>query len=196
MSNRAPFHQEWQNRRIPKIEADGITTMPIPLTQGLSAIVDAEDFAALNAFKWYAQTAHGISCGARNLTLPDGGQTNEKMQRTVMDRKLGRPLSDDEKVVHVNGDRLDNRRENLELKVAPRKKQEGKTMSESEFEEKLKRWKNRGSKLPLRRDALACGYGRLIGERNDEKFASALERVKSQSAARMAQIYSLPDPNS
>jgi hypothetical protein len=48
----------------------------------------------------------------RHLT---GGRTNELQHRLVMAQILGRPMYIDESVHHRNGDRLDNRPENLEL---------------------------------------------------------------------------------
>lgn len=77
----------------------------ITLTRGFVAMVDDEDYTALSAHKWFAKSDHNHTVyAARNCH----GRTF-RMHRIILNAPSG-VLVD-----HINGNGLDNRRENLRL---------------------------------------------------------------------------------
>lgn len=80
----------------------------IPLSRGLFAIVDGDDFEYLNQWKWYC-SATGYAIRKEWLGNINGKRTSKviRMHRFVSLPQDG--LSAD----HINGNKLDNRRGNL-----------------------------------------------------------------------------------
>jgi len=57
----------------------------------------------------------GTVYAARQERQPDGTVKTILMHEAIMEHILGRPLREDERVEHVNGDTLDNRRDNPKM---------------------------------------------------------------------------------
>lgn len=74
----------------------------IKLTQDKEVIVDAEDYEKFNVFKWY----YSVGYANRDTRTKDGGRVIS-MHRELMN------AGDNEMVDHINGNTLDNRKENL-----------------------------------------------------------------------------------
>lgn len=85
----------------------------ITLTQGLFAIVDNEDYDAINATKWHAvkmgSKRRPLFYAVRNFTIAPYKGTLLLMHRVIMCAPKGMVVD------HINHDTLDNRRENLRL---------------------------------------------------------------------------------
>ena len=85
-------------------------TLEIPLTRGLTATIDAQDFEKISKFKWCAKKS-----GSRYYAVAyvrGGGRSNNKqvaMHRLILD--YYGPLDVD----HINGNQLDNRKCNLRI---------------------------------------------------------------------------------
>ena len=78
----------------------------IPLTKGLYALVDDEDFDELNRYSW---CCHGDGYAARGYHL-NGKLCIVKLHQAI----FGKP-SDGFEIDHINGNKLDNRRCNLRV---------------------------------------------------------------------------------
>ena len=85
----------------------------IPLTQEQFALVDDEDYEELSQFKWFAQWSPNTRSdyAQRNIRLPDGKWTTEKMHRRILGLKCG----DNRQGDHFNHATLDNRRLNIRI---------------------------------------------------------------------------------
>ena|ERR1035437_9624291 len=79
----------------------------IPLTKQKFAIVDDEDYEYLNQFKWQLSTK-GYACRTKRIGLR---KFNKKITFWMHREVLKTP--DNFQTDHINGNKLDNRRENL-----------------------------------------------------------------------------------
>lgn len=99
-------------RTIRQIRIEGNTAC-VPLTQGYEAKIDAEDVQLVDGANWYADVALRRDGSVRsvyaatNVPRAGGGQLRIWMHRIICETPEG--LETD----HVNGDGLDNRRNNL-----------------------------------------------------------------------------------
>ena len=77
----------------------------IPLTQGQNAIVDVSDFASLSEFNWHADWSEKAKTFYARRNVYVGGKNNPmRMHQCITGAK---------ETDHINGNGLDNRKENL-----------------------------------------------------------------------------------
>lgn len=82
----------------------------IALSQGKFALVDDEDYQDLSQEKWYALRDSNTFYAARGIRI-DKKKSIEQMHRRILGLKRG----DGKHTDHINGDGLDNRRNNLRI---------------------------------------------------------------------------------
>ena len=83
-------------------------TQKIHLIEGVFTVVDNEDYEELKQYIWYLGKFRALYCVERYEWI-EGKYTCIKMHRQLMGLKVG----DKKGVTHLNGNGLDNRRENL-----------------------------------------------------------------------------------
>ena len=81
----------------------------VTLTRGFVALVDDEDFARVSQFKWCAIPSPRNVYAARNERHVEGG----RRQRLVLMHRFIAGTAPDAETDHVDGNGLNNRRENL-----------------------------------------------------------------------------------
>ena len=79
--------------------------------KGLVALVDDEDFEKISAHNWYASYSPNIKKYYAQRQISDG----EQDQKSVRMHRVLTGAKAKDRVVHLNGDTLDNRRENLRV---------------------------------------------------------------------------------
>lgn len=82
----------------------------IPLTRGLVALVDDEDFEELNSHKWYADK-DGYACRAAPHPVHSGKRTLLMMHRVILGLQYGDARQGD----HRDGNKANNQRGNLRI---------------------------------------------------------------------------------
>lgn len=84
----------------------------IPLTQGRCALVDDDDFDRVSKYRWHAWRVPSKNKYYARRSLGKGGGKfpKQRMHRFIME--VTDPLTE---VDHINGNGLDNRKENLRL---------------------------------------------------------------------------------
>lgn len=81
----------------------------IPLSRGLSANISEADAPLVAGSKWTATKGGNTFYAYRTVTTSSGRRASESMHRVIAGARPGQVVD------HINGDGLDNRRENLRV---------------------------------------------------------------------------------
>jgi hypothetical protein len=86
-----------------------MNTIEIPLSMGLTALINESDVPVVAPYKWCASKGNTTFYVVANTTKPDGRRTMIKLHRLIMGAVSGQYVD------HRNHNGLDNRRANLRL---------------------------------------------------------------------------------
>ena len=119
----------------------------IQLTKRYVTVVDDED-ADLATVKWQAQVRSRRNVYGRRSIKTASGTAPQLMHRVILARALGRPLAPHEQVDHIDGNGLNNRRENLRIATAAQNQRNAKLRIDNTsgykgvyFDKRKKKWR-------------------------------------------------------
>jgi hypothetical protein len=81
----------------------------IPLTRGMAALVDADDYGRLAKYNWQAYRGNRHIYYAQRHIMINGKKSSSQMHREILNIHVG----DKHIIDHINRNGLDNRKENL-----------------------------------------------------------------------------------
>lgn len=109
----------------------------IPLTQGYFALIDDDDYQLVNQYRWSINKHINTNYAVTNIILPDGSRkTWFRMHRLIM------IPNDDQAIDHIDGNGLNNTRDNLRLCVASQNK--ANTLKQEKYKNKKTTSKYKG----------------------------------------------------
>jgi hypothetical protein len=153
----------------------------IPLNKGLVAEVSDEDFDRLSAHKWYLAGCAPRMYAQTDVPVGEGRRARVRMHRMI----LGAPDGMD--VDHINGDPLDNRRENLRLASRSQNIANAKGHADAASRFKGVSWHRRNCAWEAR--ICVRGVKRRIGTFKDEiEAARAYDRAAQAAFGEFARV--------
>jgi hypothetical protein len=160
-----------EKRKLPQ-ETKGLGARSIPLTRGMAALVDEEDYERISQFKWSAQKNCNTFYAKRNTPATNGKRQGiELMHRRILAPPRGMEVD------HINGNGLDNRRKNLRVVTRQQNSQNRHQIKTSRFPGVY--WHDRDQKW--RSQIRIHGKRKFLGSFTDEKaaYCKYCEAVKS-----------------
>lgn len=146
----------------------------ILLTKGLEALVDDDDFEWLNQFRWHAsKQGSGKIYAKRTARKENGERSSTYMHREIKSSNNKNPTD------HINGDTLDNRKENLRVVTPSLNCYNRKTRNKCvtyRADKKRRRWE---AKISFNKKRYFLGYY-LLEQEAMEAVAKKRQEIQEQ----------------
>lgn len=153
----------------------------IPLTRGLEAIVDDDVYEWASKLKWHAHIGRGGLGSPYAKRKAHGGGNSRLLHREIVSADSGQVVD------HINGDTLDNRRDNLRICTDSQNKQNVPKRSTSSSKFKGVSWQARDKRwvASIRKERKTRHLGVFRNEEDAARAYDAAARIHFGSFARL-----------